>query len=316
MQTYFEVACDESGFSGTNMLDPDNQVFTHASVDLAPADAAAFVDEVRRRFPYAASEYKSGQIQGPAIAWLLGPSGPLPGRAHVHLTDKTYFTLLKVVDLFIGEPTFASGTSLADPRMRELALALHRGGPAAYGRGPWRAFLQSFVTLMRSKRGWTSATHEDRYFRAVAGLRADGELGEIAGLLRKGRPRMRSLRTRLQYDPGVPPPLEPLIPALLETARYWCEREGTVTVVHDEQSALTANRVRQVQHLLDGRLHAVRRVDSRADPRVQVADFLAGAARRIAAAELRGDGDGELTALLRPYVDPNSIWNPGVRMTR
>ena len=315
MQSYYEIACDESGFSGTNMLDPDNQVFTHASVDLDPAAAAAFVDEVRRRFPYAASEYKSGQIQGPAIAWLLGPAGPLPGRAHVHLSDKTYFTLVRVVDLFIGEPTFAGGTSLGDPQTRELALVLYRDGRTVYGRGPWRAFLQSFVTLMRSKRQWVSATDENRYFRAVAGLRAEGELGEIAGLLRQGRSRMASLRTRLQYDPGVPPPLEPLLPALLETVRYWSERAGTVTVVHDEQSALTAGRVRQIQYLLDGRLHAVHRVDSKQDPRVQVADFLAGAARRIAAAELRGDGDPELTGLLRPYVDPNSIW-PGARMAR
>jgi hypothetical protein len=52
----------------------------------------------------------------------------------------------------------------------------------------------------------------------------------------------------------------------------------------------------------------VRLVDSRADHRVQVADFLAGAAWRIAADELRGRGDTELTALLRPYIDPYSIW--------
>jgi hypothetical protein len=29
-----EVACDESGFSGTNLLDAPTPVFTHASVDL------------------------------------------------------------------------------------------------------------------------------------------------------------------------------------------------------------------------------------------------------------------------------------------
>ena len=56
------------------------------------------------------------------------------------------------------------------------------------------------------------------------------------------------------------------------------------------------------------RLASIRFVDSQTDPRVQVADFLAGAARRIASDELNGHGDRELTALLRPYVDAGSIW--------
>ena len=43
MQKYLEVACDESGWSGTNLLDVDNPVLTHASVHLDTADAAAFV---------------------------------------------------------------------------------------------------------------------------------------------------------------------------------------------------------------------------------------------------------------------------------
>jgi len=30
-----EIACDESGFSGTNLLDPATPVITHASVDLS-----------------------------------------------------------------------------------------------------------------------------------------------------------------------------------------------------------------------------------------------------------------------------------------
>jgi hypothetical protein len=49
-------------------------------------------------------------------------------------------------------------------------------------------------------------------------------------------------------------------------------------------------------------------VHSRLDPRVQLADFLAGIARKIASDELNGRGDPALTALLRPYVDPASVW--------
>jgi hypothetical protein len=148
----------------------------------------------------------------------------------------------------------------------------------------------------------------DTFFCAVAELGMPGQSDEIMDLLWQARPRIDLLRTSLLHDPDVPSPLEPLIPALLETARYWCAGGRPVLIIHDEQSALTPNRIRQIQRLLDGQLSAVRRVDSRTDPWVHVADFLAGAARRIASAKLRGQGDDELTALLRPYVDPYSIW--------
>jgi hypothetical protein len=49
-------------------------------------------------------------------------------------------------------------------------------------------------------------------------------------------------------------------------------------------------------------------VDSRTDPRVQVADLLAGVARKVASDELLGRHDPDLTALLQPYVDPASRW--------
>jgi len=48
--------------------------------------------------------------------------------------------------------------------------------------------------------------------------------------------------------------------------------------------------------------------DSRSDPRVQVADLLAGVARRLAWEVLEDRGNAALIALLRPYVDPHSIW--------
>jgi hypothetical protein len=63
-----------------------------------------------------------------------------------------------------------------------------------------------------------------------------------------------------------------------------------------------------LSHSARGRLAGLTLVDSTVDPRVQVADILAGTARKIASDELNDRGDAELTALLRPYVDPHSIW--------
>lgn len=57
-----EVACDESGFSGTNLLDGTTPVFTHASVDLSTAEAAAVVDDLRPRLRDAGAELKAGRV--------------------------------------------------------------------------------------------------------------------------------------------------------------------------------------------------------------------------------------------------------------
>ena len=105
--------------------------------------------------------------------------------------------------------------------------------------------------------------------------------------------------TRLTDDDrSIPPPLEPLLPALAETVLFWSGGQRQVLVIHDEQSALTAGRLSRLQQVLaDGAgrrrpaprpapagvspLAGLVMVDSRDDPRVQVADLLAGVARRM-----------------------------------
>jgi hypothetical protein len=84
-------------------------------------------------------------------------------------------------------------------------------------------------------------------------------------------------------------------------------------VVHDEQSALTPERLADIGTAYaachPGRqLTDVRLVDSRREPRVQIADFVAGIARRLASDQLKGEADPEIAALLRPVVDHESVW--------
>jgi hypothetical protein len=139
-------------------------------------------------------------------------------------------------------------------------------------------------------------------------------------LLQQAGPRAASVRARLLDDPRTIPPLDPLVPAILRAVVYWGEGGAPVAIVHDQHTALTRERIGQLQELLSqpepvpahhpptGRLASLRLVDSRSDSRVQVADFLAGVARRIASDELNDRGDETLTALLRPYVDAFSSW--------
>jgi hypothetical protein len=323
-----EVACDESGYEGENLIGATTDVFAHASVRLSIESAADCIQEIRGRIRSPAQEYKSNHLlrekHRPVLEWLLGPLGPILGSAHVHLTDKTFFVIGKVVDLLAGEVTYAASTGLyQDQRARAMAVTLYREGQRTFGREAWETFLKSFNDLMRARNRRGVGTSVDSFFRMVDVLRlagARGRVGEIMGLLWRARPHADALRARLLDNPNMIPALDPLIPAIVRAVAYWGEGRRPVSIVHDEHTALTEERIAQLKEIFGdphpalpryprtGRLSGLRLVDSRSDSRVQVADFLAGVARKIASDELNDRGDAELTALLRPYVDSFSIW--------
>jgi hypothetical protein len=276
-----EIACDESGFSGTNLLHSGAPIITHAGVDLTRGEAVELIAALRSRFRLSPQELKSGQFlrhAGAAEQFLAA----LPGRARVHLIDKEFFLVTRVVDLLLAEPSYAAGTRLS-PSL-PVALALYRAGRPAGG--DWMAFLDAFVNLVRPKRRQPAGEITDRFLQARddlvrRGLGAPAEAA-LAGL---GADRVRDLVSRLDRDDRtIPPPLEPMLPALAETILSWSDGRRRVLVIHDEQSALTADRLARLQQALAddvlSPLAGLIMVDSRDDPRVQVADLLAGVARR------------------------------------
>jgi hypothetical protein len=285
-----EIACDESGFSGSNLLESATPVITHASVDLSMDEAADLVATLRSDFHRSPEELKSAQFlrapgSGEAMEWFLAR---LQGRAHVLVVDKEYFLATRVVDLFLTEPSYAAGTRLTAEH-RPAALALYRAGQPADG--DWTAFISAFVDLVRTKRRHQLDRRVlDRFFRARDDLAQAGIPDDAQDVLAAlSRTRVRAVVTRLHDDDRtIPPPLEPLLPALAETVLHWSADGRQVLVIHDEQSALTPDRLRRLQDVLVGPgssrspLAGLVAVDSRDDARVQVADLLAGIARRTA----------------------------------
>lgn len=294
----FEIACDESGSEGEKLIGGNTAVFAHASVRLDIESAADCIQEVRNRAPSPTTEYKSDVIRRKkhrnALKWLLSPSAPLHGNAHVYLIDKTFFAISRFIDL------------LADQDSQAMAGTLYREGGRTFGPDQWNAFLDSFNDLMRTKNGRGPGASVDSVFNMIDTLRRiapQSRVGEIMNLLWESRPNIDSFRAQL-------PTLNPLFPAIIHAAIYWGEVGKPVSVVHDRQTLLTQARIDELKETraAEGRLADLRLVDSRLDPRVQVADLLAGAARKIAEDELTHQGDAELTALLRPYVDTFSVW--------
>jgi hypothetical protein len=282
--TPVEIACDESGSEGGRLIGAETSVFAYASVQLETAVAADCVREVRARIGSPALEYKANHLlrqkSRPVLEWLLGPSGPIHGRAHVHLTDKTFLLVTKLAEVLAG---VGSG-----PRVEALARDLYREARSTEGQQAWHTFLSWFNDLLRDHDSSSGPQPVDPGPR----------LRSVLELLRQAP--LRTAATRLTLDP--------LVAALVWTVAHWSAGGRAVSIVHDEQRALTPERIAQVNRILGPRLTGVRFVDSRTDPRVQVADFLAGVTGRAARDVLMWRADDELVTLLRPYVDAHSIW--------
>jgi hypothetical protein len=292
-------------------------------VMLDEESAADCIQELRNRIRSPATEYKAGHVlrekHRPVLLWLLGPSGPLHGNAHVQLVDKAFFLVSKVVDLLV-EDVVHPGTG------DHPAAALYREGRRSLDPEPWNAFLEASNNLMRSKDREDVETSVDSFFQAVSGLAGSvGKADGVLELLSQGRPRAEAFRAQLFDNPELLPVLDPLMPAIVRAADYWGAGWKPVAIVHDRQNTLPKERIAQLiamasepddaapghavpGHALKGRLVSLTLLDSFSQPRIQLADFLAGVARKIASDQLHDRDDTELTALLRPYLDSFSIW--------
>jgi hypothetical protein len=270
-----EIACDESGYEGEKLIGTSTDVFAHASVRMDLAAAADCMRELRARIRSPAQEYKANHIlrekHRRVLDWFLGTSGPVLGHAHVFLIDKEFFVLTRIGEL-LGHDLFGDTPA----QHREIA---------------GEAFLEAANNLLRGKGS------VDAFFRTVP----------PGSPLLAGRPRAERLQADLARDPATLSYIDPLIPAILRAVAYWGRDGNAVAIVHDRQTTLPVGRVAALQRL-SGQLVSLTLADSRTDPRVQVADVLAGAIRKIASNERNGHGDPALTALLPSYVDAESVW--------
>ena len=320
---HIEIACDESGFSGGNLVGrAASPVFAHASIRIEPATAAELLQHLRREIgARGTGEYKSPEIlrprRRPVLLWLLSSSSPVHGKAYVHLTDTRFFVLARLVDVLIGlQPASGIASPGGDRRTREMSLALYRRGEESYGTARWQEFLTLSANLFRTNNRWLPKKLVETFYTAVENLAVASvaaDVKEVMGLLRSTAPVADATRASHMENPKLTPLMEPLLPALNQAVHHWGSYAQTLSVVHDEQSALTPERIADIATVYaisrpGRRLTEVRLVDSSREPRVQIADFVAGIARRLAGDQLRGRADPEITHLLSPLIDHESVW--------
>jgi hypothetical protein len=288
-----EIACDESGYEGEKLVGGVTDVFAHVGVRRDEETAAGCIKELRHRIRSPATVYKANHVlrskHRPVLLWLLGSEGPLLGNAQVYLVDKAFFLVSRLVELLPGQV---------------IAKDLYTAGRRTGGT-EWEAFLAAANDLLRAR---DVPDVIETFYEALV---------DTAAELKASRPYAEALRARLLEDPRVIPPLDPLMPAIVRAVEYWGSGGRSVLVAHDRQTTLSSERISEIkQQTPAGSLAGLQLVDSFSHPRVQVADFLVGVARKIASDQLRGHDDAELTTLLRPYLDPQSIWADEPSWTR
>lgn len=321
---FIEVACDESGNEGENLTQAGSRVFAHAGVTISNDVADDLMRRLRIELGTQATEVKSKVILKPGnrdlLEWLLSEPR-LVGNANVHLTDKRYFVVGKIIDLIVEQVLYEANLDIYGNGIAgHMARLLFVEGPEQLG-ADWDIAVDQFNTMLRTTvRKGTPATLSD-FYASISALRprATGMLAEILRFVDAGRAEAADLianKTKTAEDYLA---LDPTFAALATVVRTWHERAGLpVRVVHDETSLLTPQRIQAMKRgladsavpeagLTSVPLLSVTLVDSKSDSRVQVADLFAGAARMVATDALAGRVN-PLIAQLSPHIDPNGLW--------
>jgi hypothetical protein len=245
------------------------------------------------------------------------PGSPIYGNAHVHLTDTRFFVLARMIDVLLGgRPVPGIACPGGNGDNRRMALDLYRSGEQSYGTPRWQEFLTLSANLFRTNNRWLPKAPVSMFYAAVEDLArtpTSPATKQVMTQLRSTRPIAEATRAAFLLNPKLTPLMEPLLPALNRAVHHWGVQTEALSVVHDEQSALTPERIADIAAAFAGahpghRLADVRFADSSREPAVQLADFVAGIARRVAHDELEGRADAEVSAQLRPLVDHESVW--------
>ena len=176
-----------------------------------------------------------------------------------------------------------------------MGLALYRSGEHSYGPTRWQDFLILAANLFRTNNTWLPKAPVPMFYAAVnsmARTRAPTDITEVMTQLQPTQAIAEATRASYLDSPKLTPLMEPLLPAFSRAVHHWGSQAHTLAVVHDEQSALTSERIADIATAFTAdhrghRLTDVRFADSSREPAVQIADFVAGIARRLGSDELK-----------------------------
>ena len=299
------ISCDESGNEGAKVFGSQSRVFSHGAVCIELDRAQELVNELRGRLRIQPNspEIKAKDIlktaARPDLLWFFADDGPIAGLASAWVIDKEFFVTSKVIDILYESLAHEMGIDLYSGRKaREVAYQFHRYGPRSFDREDWDRLVEAFNSLARIKQRKGVKVSVDEFFQILKDLvnRCRLEpMREILFVLINARKHADELVAHFVEDPDQIPTIDPLFAGLPATARFWHDRYGRpVQIIHDRQTTLTPSRVEQLMLFASVshpeflsfaprfQIVGIEQVDSKSDPRVQLADLVSGVSRRMA----------------------------------
>jgi hypothetical protein len=112
-QATIDVFCDESGYTGTKLLDPEQRIFAFAAVAVSDDEAWRIIDAARRRHGVLGSELKAAALlkTEPGRALIQDCLKAISGRYRYVIFDKLLGLTTKLFE-YIYEPVFQDDPKL------------------------------------------------------------------------------------------------------------------------------------------------------------------------------------------------------------
>jgi hypothetical protein len=326
-----EIFCDESGHDGENLMAGTTPVLAHSSLYMDLAEATDLVAYLRKKTRAQSLELKASAVlrNSQAIDELFGVQGKLVGHVQVYLVEKASLVAGKMIDLLVEEKAHAAGIDLyTNGYAKHIADELYQYGPHGLGEEQWLNLVAAFTSLMREKqrKGGEKETTEG-FFEKVEQARLNSthpRLKFILTLLSATRRQAEEFQADVAKG-GLTKNLDPLQTSLMELAYAWSQKlKKPIRIMHDAQNGLTEQVMKAVmaasneeipkEFNLPNRhfdLVEIRHIDSKSDPRIQLADVAAGFTRQVSESALKGTADNKHLAQVQRLVHYNSIWGDG-----
>ena len=283
---------DESGFTGHDLLNPDQRFQGASVICISDDEAAALIREFFPRMQAPELKYQSVARRSRYRQPLIEMQRELLSRfkCTTCVADKRYLLCLIFMDYAVEPFYYARGIDFyQDGNAHSLASLLYRVGPTLLGDGALDQILTAFQRAVKEK----SIRANTELVEAVRASRWQ-ELREALGpLALADRDCLEAICV-----PGVSTDAAPVILQALIT-RMEVQSNGPYLARHDRSDNLSTYHelfLRYINH--DGaatfkhseiaslsfplKLRSVVQVDSRESPAVQVADVLVGAAVEMA----------------------------------
>ncbi|MDT0168878.1 DUF3800 domain-containing protein [Pseudarthrobacter sp. BRE9] len=321
-----EIFCDESGHDGENLMGGKTPVLAHSSLYMELGEANELVTYLRAKTKAQSPELKAADIlrNGQAINDLFGDQGKLVGKVQVYLVEKANMAAGKMIDLLIEERAYADGHNFYDGTAQRMATALYELGPENLGQEQWLDLVSAFTSLMREKQRKGEKETIDGFFEKVQQARSSATNGKLKIILTQiAATRQQAEEFQADLAKGdLTKNLDPLQTSLMELAYGWSRKlQRPIRIMHDAQNGLTekvmgavmaaATKKVPAHFNLPNRnfdLRGITHIDSKADPRIQLADIAAGFTRQVAESALKGNAEEERLSQVQRLVHYNSIW--------